>query len=91
MHQASIKAKGLGYNITVPNFDTLLRALKIKEEDVLPLMLKTMDTTATPDYGAELLAMLAKLSGKDAKTLEKAVDGLDSARYEERLKALKLV
>lgn len=91
VHQASIKAKGLGYNVTVPNFDTLLRALKIKEEDVLPLMLKTMDTTATPDYGAELLAMLARLSGRDVKTLEKAVKNLGSDKYEEGLKTLKLV
>ena len=83
--------KGYGYGRRIQNFDRLLDVLKIKEEDLLPEMLRLMDTVSTADYDDELKELLATLSGKEFMNIARALDKVDAFDFEEQLRLAALI
>lgn len=90
-HQKEILKKGYGYGRRIQNFDRLLDVLKIKEEDLLPEMLRLMDTVSTADYDDELKELLATLSGKEFMNIARALDKVDAFDFEEQLRLAALI
>lgn len=90
-HQKDILKKGYGYGRRIQNFDRLLDVLKIKEEDLLPEMLRLMDTVSTADYDDELKELLATLSGKEFMNIARALDKVDAFDFEEQLRLAALI
>lgn len=86
MHQKEILKKGYGYGRRIQNFDRLLEALKIKEEDLLPELLRLMDTVSTADYDDELKELLAALSGQEFMNIARVLDEIDAFDFEEQLR-----
>lgn len=90
-HQKEILKKGYGYGRRIQNFDRLLDVLKIKDEDLLPEMLRLMDTVSTADYDDELKELLATLSGKEFMNIARALDKVDAFDFEEQLRLAALI
>lgn len=90
-HQKEILKKGYGYSRRIQNFDRLLDVLKIKDEDLLPEMLRLMDTVSTADYDDELKELLATLSGKEFMNIARALDKVDAFDFEEQLRLAALI
>ena len=86
VHQKEILKKGYGYGRRIQNFDRLLEALKIKEEDLLPELLRLMDTVSTADYDDELKELLAALSGQEFMNIARVLDEIDAFDFEEQLR-----
>lgn len=90
-HQKEILKKGYGYSRRIQNFDRLLDVLKIKDEDLLPEMLRLMDTVSTADYDDELKELLAALSGKEFMNIARVLNEIDAFDFEERLRLAALI
>ena len=86
VHQKEILKKGYGYGRRIQNFDRLLEALKIKEEDLLPELLRLMGTVSTADYDDELKELLAALSGQEFMNIARVLDEIDAFDFEEQLR-----
>ena len=91
MHQKEILKKGYGYGLWIRNFDRLLDVLKIKDEDLLPEMLRLMDTVSRADYDGEIKELLAVMSGKEFMNVASALDKVDAFDFEEQLRIAALV
>lgn len=85
-HQKEILKKGYGYGRRIQNFDRLLDVLRIKEEELLPEMLRLMDTVSTADYDGELKELLAAISGKEFMNIARVLDEIDAFDFEEQLR-----
>ena len=85
VHQAEILKKGYGYGYWIKNFDRLLDVLNIKDEDLLPEMLRLMSTVSRADYDGEIKELLAGMSGREFMNVAIAVDGLDEYDFEKQL------
>ena len=83
--------KGYGYGLWIRNFDRLLDVLKIKDEDLLPEMLRLMDTVSRADYDGEIKELLAVMSGKEFMNVASALDKVDAFDFEEQLRIAALV
>lgn len=90
-HQKDILKKGYGYSRRIQNFDRLLDVLKIKEEDLLPEMLRLMDTVSTAVYDDELKELLTALSGKEFMNIARVLNEIDAFDFEERLRLAALI
>ena len=90
-HQKEILKKGYGYSRRIQNFDRLLDVLKITDEDLLPEMLRLMDTVSTADYDDELKELLAALSGKEFMNIARVLNEIDAFDFEERLRLAALI
>ena len=91
MHQKEILKKGYGYGLWIRNFDRLLDVLKIKDEDLLPEMLRLMDTVSRADYDGEIKELLAVMSGKEFMNVASALDKIDAFDFDEQLRIAALV
>ena len=91
VHQKEILKKGYGYGLWIRNFDRLLDVLKIKDEDLLPEMLRLMDTVSRADYDGEIKELLAVMSGKEFMNVASALDKVDAFDFEEQLRIAALV
>ena len=90
-HQKEILKKGYGYGLWIRNFDRLLDVLRIKEEELLPEMLRLMDRVSTADYDGELKELLAALSGGEFMNIAFALDRINVSDFEEQLRLAALV
>lgn len=91
VHQKEILKKGYGYGLWIRNFDRLLDVLKIKDEDLLPEMLRLMDTVSRADYDGEIKELLAVMSGKEFMNVASALDKIDAFDFDEQLRIAALV
>lgn len=91
VHQAEILKKGYGYGYWIKNFDRLLEVLKIKDEDLLPEMLRLMDTVSRANYDGEIKELLTDMSGREFMNIAMAVDSLDAHDFEKKLIVAALV
>ena len=90
-HQKDILKKGYGYGRRIQNFDRLLEVLEIKDEDLLPEMLRLMDTVSTADYDGELKELLAHMSGREFMNIAHVLDKIDDFDFEKRLRLAELI
>lgn len=90
-HQKDILKKGYGYGSRISNFDRLLEALEVREEELLPELLRLMETAATPDYDGELKELLARMSGREFLNIARVLNDIDAFDFEERLRLAALI
>ena len=90
-HQKEILKKGYGYGRRIQNFDRLLDVLKIKDEDLLPEMLRLMERVSRADYDGEIKELLAAMSGKESMNIARALDKVDAFDFEEQLRLAELI
>ena len=90
-YQKEILNRGYGYGRRIQNFDRLLDVLKIKEEELLPEMLRLMDTVTTPEYDGELKELLAALSGREFVNIASVLDDIDAFDFEGLLRFAELI
>ena len=83
--------KGYGYGRRIQNFDRLLEALEIQEENLLPEMLRLMETVSRADYDGEIKELLAAMSGKEFMNIARALDKVDAFDFEEQLRLAELI
>ena len=91
VHQKEILKKGYGYGLWIRNFDRLLDVLEIREEELLPELLRLIDTVSTADYDGELKELLAALSGGEFMSIAFALDRINVSDFEEQLRLAALV
>ena len=65
--------------------------LKIKDEDLLPEMLRLMDTVSRANYDGEIKELLTDMSGREFMNIAMAVDSLDAHDFEKKLIVAALV
>lgn len=90
-HQKEILKKGYGYGLWIRNFDRLLDVLKIREEELLPELLRLMETVSTAGYDGELKELLAALSGGEFMSIAFVLDRINVSDFEEQLRLAALV
>ena len=90
-HQKEILKKGYGYGRRIQNFDRLLEALEIKDEELLPELLRLMDTVSTADYDGELKELLAQMSGREFMNIAHVLGEIDAFDFEEQLRFAELI
>lgn len=90
-HQKEILKKGYGYGGRISNFDRLLEVLEIREEKLLPALLRLMETVSRADYDGEIKELLAAMSGKEFMNIARALDKVDAFDFEEQLRLAELI
>jgi SPP1 gp7 family putative phage head morphogenesis protein len=81
-HLESIKLEGIGYGHSITLFDRLLAVLKIDEAAMLAEMKRLLGQVRRDTYQKELAAFLAKRSGRDKKTIKKAISAIKDREWE---------
>jgi hypothetical protein len=90
-HLESIKQDGLGYGLSIKNFDRLLAALKIDETALLTEMQRIIDTAGRNKYLEELTEFLSRQSGAGKSAIRLAMSRTNKSRYEAELRKLRLI
>lgn len=90
-HQADIKKNGLGYGLWIRNFDKLVGALKVNEDELLSALLEMIATRPWNDYGKVIVETLSQKSGIKKSVVRAALSGTGEWDYDQVLRSLALI
>ena len=93
-HQADIIKNGLSYSVAVKRFDSLLNALSVKDEILLPRLQSLISKHPTSSYLEMIKDELADLSGAEKSAIRRALSKLSASPqddYENFLRILGLI
>ncbi len=90
VHQADIRENGYGYNRWVRNFDRLIEALKIDEEELLSVMLDMIATKPRNKYLEALVDVFSEKPGIKRGAIRKAFSKINNSEraYDQFLQTL---
>ena len=87
-HQTEIIKQGLGYQGMISDFDTLLKTLKIKNSEMLPVMENLIQNAPRDTYESSLISFMQEKSGLGKGVLELGLNATGRAYFEKILKVI---